>query len=62
MITAKVGTFWYRAPELMQGKKYNLKVDAWALGLVIIELWNKTRANESVSGGCPAVVEWFPSK
>ena len=33
-----VGTFDYMAPELKEGKKYNNKVDIYALGCIIYEL------------------------
>lgn len=39
---AGVVLFW--APELVQGKMVNRKVDIWALGIVILEIINGGRA------------------
>jgi serine/threonine protein kinase len=39
---AGVVLFW--APELVQGKMVNKKVDIWALGIVILEIINGGRA------------------
>ena len=33
-----VGTYLYMAPEIINGEKYNTKVDIWALGCIIHEL------------------------
>jgi len=33
-----IGTNNYMAPEIISGKKYNNKVDIWALGCIIYEL------------------------
>ena len=35
------GTLAYCAPELINEKKYSKKVDIWALGCIIYELWKK---------------------
>ena len=35
---SEVGTLFYMAPEIVNGKKYNNKVDMWALGCIIYEL------------------------
>ena len=35
---SEVGTLFYMAPEILNGKKYNNKVDMWALGCIIYEL------------------------
>ena len=32
------GTMMYMAPEIIDGEKYNYKVDSWALGCIIYEL------------------------
>ena len=32
------GTFYYMAPEMINGQKYNNKVDMWALGCILYEL------------------------
>lgn len=40
--TTKVVTMWYRAPELLLGlKKYDLKIDIWAIGCIFAELITK---------------------
>ena len=36
--TTQAGTFNYSAPEIINGQKYNNKVDLWALGCIIYEL------------------------
>jgi len=36
--TTTIGTNNYMAPEIISGKKYNNKVDIWALGCIIYEL------------------------
>ena len=45
----------------MKGEKYYEKVDAWALGIVILELWLNRRITEIANGGFPAFVNWLPS-
>ena len=32
------GTFDYAAPEILEGKDYDLKVDLWCLGILTYEL------------------------
>ena len=32
------GTFFYMAPEIVNGEKYNYKVDSWSVGCIIYEL------------------------
>ena len=46
----------------MKGEKYDQKVDSWALGIVILELWLNRRVNAIANGGFPALVDWFPSE
>lgn len=36
--TTSIGTYNYMAPEVVQGKNYNNKVDIWAFGCIIYEL------------------------
>ena len=33
------GTFHYMAPEILNGQKYNKKVDIWSLGCILYELF-----------------------
>ena len=35
-----IGTFTYIAPEILKGEKYNKKVDIWALGCILYELFS----------------------
>lgn len=42
MLTPKLVTLWYRAPEiLLRCQKYGLPVDIWGLGCILCELLNK---------------------
>lgn len=42
MLTPKLVTLWYRAPEiLLRCPKYGLPVDVWALGCILCELLKK---------------------
>ena len=34
-----IGTNYYMAPEVIRGKIYNNKIDIWALGCIIYELF-----------------------
>ena len=36
---SNVGTLYYKSPELIKGEQYNNKVDIWALGCIIYELF-----------------------
>lgn len=39
MMTNRVCTLWYRAPELLLGEtSYNFKVDAWSVGCIMLEM------------------------
>ena len=39
LLTEKISTVWYRAPEMILGKsEYDFKVDLWAAGLIALEL------------------------
>ena len=41
-MTHEVETLWYRAPEILLGKKsYSLGVDMWAVGCIFTELITK---------------------
>ena len=48
----------------MKGEKYDQKVDSWALGIVIMELWLNRRVTDAefANGGLPAFIDWFPSE
>ena len=37
------GTIEYKAPEIIEGQKYNHKCDLWSLGIIICELYFKER-------------------
>ena len=43
----------------MKGENYDEKVDAWALGIVILELWLNLRVTDTnfAKGGIPASVD-----
>ena len=41
----QIGTNFYIAPEIMQGKKYNNKVDIYSLGCIIYELFTFRQYN-----------------
>lgn len=53
LMTNRVCTLWYRAPELLLGaQSYDLKVDSWSIGCVILEIGMKKppfKANDEVS-------------
>lgn len=34
----RIGTPYYMAPELWEGKEYDAKVDVWALGVCFFEM------------------------
>ncbi|NXD04574.1 PAK3 kinase, partial [Certhia familiaris] len=36
--SSEVGTYWWRAPELVKGHPYGPKIDIWAFGIVTIEM------------------------
>ena len=39
LVDRKLGTLWYRAPELLMGAKtYTTRIDEWSIGCVILEL------------------------
>lgn len=48
--TCNVGTFRYMAPEVMsddnETRVYDSKVDIWAFGLIMYEIWENKRWNE----------------
>ena len=50
--STKIGTYYYMAPELLNSKKYNNKVDIWAFGCIIYELLtlNYCFENENLFG------------
>ena len=63
MSSYDVGTDWYMAPQLKNKQKFTNQVDAWAVGLVLMELWMKYRVNNAKFAGglIPALVESFPT-
>ncbi|KAJ2946912.1 hypothetical protein O0L34_g16253 [Tuta absoluta] len=42
-----IGTPYYLAPELCEGKPYDMKSDVWALGCLLYEMCTHTRAFEA---------------
>ena len=38
LFSDELQTEYYRAPEIILGKKYNEKIDIWSIGCVIVEL------------------------
>ena len=55
-----MGTSYYQAPEAMMREPCNEKVDAWAVGIVILEIWMKCRVYMFEEGCFPAIVPSFP--
>ena len=41
MLTPRVVTLWYRAPEILMNCEYHFAVDVWSLGCIFAELYNK---------------------
>lgn len=40
LFTSGIGTKWYKAPEILLGKKnYNKQIDVWSLGCILAELF-----------------------
>lgn len=39
ILTDYISTRWYRAPEILVGRKYDQKVDIFAFGCLMAELW-----------------------
>ena len=54
-----IGTNYYMAPEIIKGEKYNNKIDIWALGCIIYELFtfNICFESESLLGLVNAILE-----
>ena len=44
-----IGTNYYMAPEVIKGENYNNKIDIWALGCIIYELFTLNICFESKS-------------
>ncbi|KAJ8308251.1 hypothetical protein KUTeg_013125, partial [Tegillarca granosa] len=49
MAETLVGTPYYMSPEIVQGARYNNKVDIWALGCILFELLTLTRTFEATN-------------
>ena len=41
ILTPRVVTLWYRAPEILMNCEYHFAVDVWSLGCIFAELYNK---------------------
>lgn len=39
-MTEGMQTVWYRAPEIIQKKKYNTQIDIWSAGIILAEMIN----------------------
>lgn len=61
-IVSQVGNAYYRAPQLLIGNSYDSRIDSWALGLLILEVWSNRRICDFQNGGIPAVIENFPKQ
>ena len=65
-LTEGIGTDRYMAPELISGEKYNNKIDIWALGCVIYELFNLEFCfncdSKNIIGLCRQITEDRPKK
>ena len=58
-MSTQAGTLFYMAPEMLKGQKYTDKVDSWALGIVILEIWLGRRA-PTFENRLPALGHQFP--
>ena len=56
-----IGTSFYKAPEMLKNELYNFKIDSWAVGLVILQIWVKCRVNKLANGKIPGKDGWVPS-
>jgi len=52
-----VGTYQYRSPEVMMGKRYDCSCDLWSLGVI---LFTMLHASQERMSQCPAPVFWGP--
>ena len=41
ILTPRVVTLWYRAPEILMNCEYHFAVDVWSLGCIFAELYNR---------------------
>lgn len=47
---------------MIQQSSYDEKVDSWAAGVVILELWTKVRATDFTKLLSPAIGRFFPTQ
>ena len=41
--TPRIGTMWYKAPELLMNDNYNPSVDIWSVGCILFEMFTGTQ-------------------
>lgn len=59
-LTKHVGTLAYMAPEILAGSAYDIRVDLYSLGVVLLELLTRTRleSNASPKAAMERVTKW----
>lgn len=53
---------FYMAPQLFKGDKYTEAADAWAVGVVILQLWLNGKIAKFMNNCYPALADDFPKK